>query len=651
MSYQAIARKWRPGTFGELKGQESTRKTLINAVKNDRLHHALLFSGPRGTGKTSTARILSKILRCTQLGKDLSPCGKCKDCLEISTGRNLDVLEIDGASNNGVDSIRELRDQVSFNPTSGQNKIYIIDEVHMLSTSAFNALLKTLEEPPDNVYFMMATTEPHKLPKTILSRCQRYDFKPVPIKEVYSLLETICKKEGIDYEDEALFLIAQMGEGCVRDSLSFLDQSITFSEGKLTKSEVSENIGVTDVSSYKNLLKALIHRDSQVLISELLALKESYIEPQIFLEELVLYIKNIILFKVDSDQLNHVQDYSEIQKQTYFELSQMAELEDLYILFDVCFKGSMELSRAFAPYALLEVTLLKAGTAPFYKNLTGAQAEEPNDTAKDKNLNARQALSVSSEDLKKKDQTEPLDLNSAPEISDAQETEGKEQKSLGGWHGFVFKVKELNPIVGAKLENCSYKYDAEEKSLVIKASGSVQFMEDQIRSDDFLKKVQNYLNSFWGEGIQVSYYQEKDTESEKSAGKEDGTEKEKEKEKGVEKEKTEGHGAAKNTKNDEDSSSASSFDDEHSDKSGFLESADPGPSDPGGSFSGLDLSDSGRSDQSITASEPLKKSVQEQSEIDKTERLAKLKESAQNHEVVKKLVEVYGAKITQVDEL
>ena len=166
-----------------------------------------MFTGPRGTGKTSTARILAKILRCTNLQEDSTPCGKCQDCLEISEGRSLDVLEIDGASNNGVDSIRELRDQVSFNPSSGSQKIYIIDEVHMLSTSAFNALLKTLEEPPPGVYFMMATTEVHKMPKTILSRVQRYDFKPVPLTEVISLLKEICDAEKVKYENDALFLI------------------------------------------------------------------------------------------------------------------------------------------------------------------------------------------------------------------------------------------------------------------------------------------------------------------------------------------------------------------------------------------------------------------------------------------------------------
>ena len=371
MSYKVLSRKWRPKSFADLKGQESIRTTLVNAIKNKRLHHALLFSGPRGTGKTSTARILAKILRCTNPSKDFASCNVCKDCEEVSQSRNLDVLEIDGASNNGVDSIRELRDQVNFNPTSGNNKIYIIDEVHMLSTSAFNALLKTLEEPPDNVYFMLATTEPHKIPKTILSRCQRFDFRAVPMDQVLNLLKEVCKDEGVDYEEEALFLIAQAGGGCVRDSLSFLDQAITFSEGRLIYDEVSRNIGVTEVASYKTLLEALILRQNNEVIAELLKLREKQMEPQVLLEELVVYLKNLILFKVDLKQVKALQNFSETQKLIYEELSTKADLEDLYILFDICFKGTLDMSRAFSPQAVLEVTLLKAGTSPFYRDLKG----------------------------------------------------------------------------------------------------------------------------------------------------------------------------------------------------------------------------------------------------------------------------------------
>ena len=482
MSYKVLSRKWRPKSFTDLKGQESTRTTLVNAITNKRLHHALLFSGPRGTGKTSTARILSKTLRCTNLSKDFIPCNVCKDCEEISQSRNLDVLEIDGASNNGVDSIRELTDQVNFNPTSGKNKIYIIDEVHMLSTSAFNALLKTLEEPPDNVYFMMATTEPHKIPKTILSRCQRFDFRHVPLNEVLNLLKEICKHEGVEFDEEALFLITQTSGGCVRDSLSFLDQAIAFSDGKLTFDGVSKNIGVTDVASYKALLEALISRQSDAVVSELLKLREKQTEPQVLLEELVVYIKNLILFKVDLEQVKTLQDFSETQKLIYEELSTKADLEDLYILFDICFKGTLDMSKAFSPQSILEVTLLKAGTAPFYNDLKGASKTSMQQTV------ARKLQSPSSTQVEIKAK--------APETSN---------KSLETWVGFVKKLNTLNPIIGAKLESCRYKYNSSTKKLYIKAEEKIKFMEAELKSDEFLEKVQNHLKSLWREDIEVVY--------------------------------------------------------------------------------------------------------------------------------------------------
>jgi DNA polymerase-3 subunit gamma/tau len=498
MSYKVLSRKWRPKSFQDLKGQESTRTTLVNAIKNKRLHHALLFSGPRGTGKTSTARIISKILRCTNLSENFEPCNTCKDCVEISQSRNLDVLEIDGASNNGVDSIRELRDQVNFNPTSGANKIYIIDEVHMLSTSAFNALLKTLEEPPDNVYFMMATTEPHKIPKTILSRCQRFDFRPVPLNEVLGLLKEICKDEGVEFEEEALFLIAQTGGGCVRDSLSFLDQAITFANGKLTFDEVSKNIGVTDIASYKTLIEALIAREGDAVVEELLALREKQTEPQVFLEELVVYIKNLILFKVDLEQVKSLQDFSETQKIIYEELSKKAQLEDLYILFDICFKGTLDMSRAFSPQSILEVTLLKAGTAPFYNDLKGVSETTSSSTLKKTKV-------VAAESAQGSEQKKKSIPDSSASVESKEEKSETTNKSLGGWVGFVKKVNTLNPIVGAKLESCSYSYDASSKKLYIKAGDKIKFMESELKSDEFLKKVQNYLNSLWQEGIEVAY--------------------------------------------------------------------------------------------------------------------------------------------------
>jgi len=500
MSYQVIARKWRPQSFSTLKGQSSARRTLLNAISSDRLHHALLFTGPRGTGKTSTARILSKILRCTDLQENSVPCDKCQDCLEISSGRSLDVLEIDGASNNGVDSIRELRDQVNFNPSSGSKKIYIIDEVHMLSTSAFNALLKTLEEPPSGVYFMMATTEAHKLPKTILSRVQRYDFKPVPLTEVVSLLKEICTAENVKYEDDALFLIAQMGEGSVRDSLSFLDQCIAFSDKEITKQSVIENLGVTDISHFKHLLEILLKRDTSALVGELKNITAFNIEPQTYLEELVLHIRNLILFKVDAETLKKSEVYSESEKNVYLELTSQVNLEDLYILFDICFKGTVELTRSFNPGALLDVTLLKAGTSPFYEDLLGAAQN---------GASPSQAVQKKTLELKVKDNT-PRPIPAAGKVVTVK-TENKTveaapaDQAVNDWRGFVAKVKGLNPVIGSKLEVCSHKLDQSAQVLSLSVDDKNSFLRDQVKEPKFIETVQNYLKSFWSESLVVQY--------------------------------------------------------------------------------------------------------------------------------------------------
>lgn len=496
MSYQVIARKWRPQSFQTLKGQSAARRTLLNAMASDRLHHALLFTGPRGTGKTSTARILSKILRCTDIQKNFTPCDKCQDCTEISMGRSLDVLEIDGASNNGVDSIRELRDQVSFNPSSGSKKIYIIDEVHMLSTSAFNALLKTLEEPPQGVYFMMATTEAHKLPKTILSRCQRYDFKPVPFTEVIDLLKEICDSDKVEYEEDALFLIAQMGEGSVRDSLSFLDQCTTFADGKITKESVVENLGVTDITHFKHLLDILIARDTSKLVEELKHIQNFNIEPQTYLEDLVLHIKNLILFKVDGASLAKSEAYSEAEKNTYLDLAPKTDLEDLYILFDICFKGTVDLTKSFNPRALLEITLLKSGTAPYYSDLldTGESVAAP--VKKVQQASAPQkAMPVQ----------KPVEKQVSKPVAKAAETAAPTAQGPKNWKSFVTQVKTLNPVVGSKLEVCTYRLDKENKVLHLSVDHKNSFLKDQVKTPDFLTMVQNYFKSFWGDDMQVVY--------------------------------------------------------------------------------------------------------------------------------------------------
>ena len=260
MSYEVLARKWRPLTFDDVVGQEHISRTLKKAVETNRVSHAYLFSGPRGCGKTSTARILARVINCDKV-KDGNPCNQCASCQAVLKGTHLDVMEIDGASHTGVESVRELQESIGFTPSQGRNKVYVIDEVHMLSTHAFNALLKTLEEPPAHVYFIFATTSPNKIPDTIKSRCQRHHFKRLENSEIAGQLEFICKKEKVKYEADALRLLARKADGSMRDGTSLLDQCVTASGGNVTAVAVRGILGLIDQEKILALVDAVASGD------------------------------------------------------------------------------------------------------------------------------------------------------------------------------------------------------------------------------------------------------------------------------------------------------------------------------------------------------------------------------------------------------
>ena len=299
-NYQIFARKFRPQTFEEVIGQEPVTTTLKNAISKGRVAQSFLFTGSRGVGKTSTARIFAKALNCEK-GPSPATCNQCSICIEITQGSDLDILEIDGASNNSVDEIRTLRENVKFKPARGRFKVYIIDEVHMLSTGAFNALLKTLEEPPEHVKFIFATTEVHKVPLTILSRCQRFNFRRIPTDEIAAKLKEIAKQEKIKVNDRALFVIAKSSEGSLRDAEGLLDQLASFGDGEVNESDINFSLGLTDSDVYFSLLESLRNKEAKAVISTLAGVAEQGKDLLQFTKGLIEIFRNILVLQVGSD--------------------------------------------------------------------------------------------------------------------------------------------------------------------------------------------------------------------------------------------------------------------------------------------------------------------------------------------------------------
>lgn len=503
LSYQVIARRYRPQELDELIGQEHVRQTLLNALKSDRLHHALIFSGPRGTGKTSTARILAKTIRCPNV-KDYVPCHVCKECEDIASGRSLDVIEIDGASHNGVDSVRELRDSVGFMPSSGSKKIYIIDEVHMLSTSAFNALLKTLEEPPAHVLFIFATTEIHKLPATILSRCQRFDFRRIQTKVIAEHLAKICKQENINADPEALWSIARLGDGSMRDSQSLLDQSILFTNSELTAEKVAKVLGLIDRSLLFETLSAVMNRDHDVLLTILKRLLDSGFDPKIFVQSLLEQVRNLLILQTFSSKQETLIDLADSEIAQLKTLSGSFSNEDLHLLFDMTLKGANDLARANDPLLVLEMLLLRMAEAPRIKDLAemmksgGSAATSAVTKPKPATATVAVKKMVESKGIEPANTAPPT-----PSVRTATSPTPPADAPLEvRWKDVVEKIKAVNGMVGAQLENCSL-LSADNSKVILSVPEKLKFLFDKLNQPDFKKKVANYLSTFWGAQYQI----------------------------------------------------------------------------------------------------------------------------------------------------
>jgi DNA polymerase-3 subunit gamma/tau len=367
MSYQVFARKWRPQVFEDVVGQGHITKTLQNAIATNRLAHAFLFSGPRGVGKTTTARILAKALNCKE-GPTPTPCGKCDPCLETAAGTSVDVIEIDGASNRGIEHIRELRETVKYAPVGGKYKVYVIDEVHMLTNEAFNALLKTLEEPPPHVIFIFATTEPQKIPATIHSRCQRYGFKRIALTEIASKLREITDKEGIKVSDQGLNLIARAAEGSMRDSQSLLDQAVSYSGMEIRNEDLQAILGAVAQETLKTFADGLLARDASGLLRQIDTLMAQGQDMRQFLAGVVEHIRNLIITRIAKDA-GPIIELPAADQETIKQQAAGTDTERLVMLFDSLSRTLEEMRWSPHQRFTLEVGLVKACSVATLKPL------------------------------------------------------------------------------------------------------------------------------------------------------------------------------------------------------------------------------------------------------------------------------------------
>ncbi|MBD3160999.1 MAG: DNA polymerase III subunit gamma/tau, partial [Candidatus Eisenbacteria bacterium] len=453
MSYLVLALKWRPQTFDEVAGQEAISQTLKNAIRTGRTAHAYLFTGPRGVGKTSTARILAKALNCEQ-GPTPDPCNRCDPCREITSGRSLDVLEIDGASNRGIDDIRELRESVRYAPASGRVKVYIIDEVHMLTPDAFNALLKTLEEPPGHVVFVLATTEPLKVPATIVSRCQRYDFSRLRLRDTVQRMQAICESEGVEIAEEALSLIGRRSEGSMRDALTLLDQVIASGRTPIDGPAVAEALGIAGRDLYFSLSEAVLDGDARRAMA---LLGEAYADGQNLqevAEELVAHLRNLMLLCLH-DGLDDLVDATDAERDRYREQASRTKPADLIRQLHIAIETAVRMRRSAFPRVLLELALAEICLLPrsvdlaeWIRKLPAGRSEPPGTGSGGGGTEPSQETTKRT---KSAEPTETTDRAGSRETGGPPEEAAGAAEPEGDWERVVARVRRRKPALAASL--------------------------------------------------------------------------------------------------------------------------------------------------------------------------------------------------------
>ena len=474
MAYQVVARKWRPQRFDEVVGQDHVTSTLKYAILNKRTAPVYLFTGIRGTGKTTLARIMVKALNCTDLGADGEPCNKCECCREIAEGRSPDVVEIDGASNNSVEDVRDIKENISYSPVKSKFKVYIIDEVHMLSKSAFNALLKTLEEPPAHTVFILATTDPQKIPTTVLSRCQRYDLKRLSLDDVAHQLAKILDSERKEYDMEALYAIAREGEGSMRDSQTILEQLITFGGGKVTETEISMILGTSDKHQLRGIIESVAKHDSEKALSFVRDIYKSGKSVEKAARDILSLLHNILLFS-ELKNSSFVEAPAE-ETEWIKSCAELASTPDWLRLFRF-WNGEYDgIKNSDFSLMLFEVAVITACSFPlmsdfknFAKNIASAALSVP------QNSETAEKKTVESAELTPKKIVKTQETLETPQIS-AGNTEKnvvkteKQAPKKDFWRDFVESFNKKDAFLYARLQSLPYSEDDSSVSVTVNLS-------------------------------------------------------------------------------------------------------------------------------------------------------------------------------------
>ena len=504
--HKALYRVYRPKNFSDVIGQEHIVRTLKNQIENNNVGHAYLFCGTRGTGKTSTAKIFSRAVNCTNLHND-EPCNECENCREILEDKTMDVVEIDAASNNSVDDIRELRENVKYSPAKAKYKVYIIDEVHMLSQGAFNALLKTLEEPPSYVIFILATTEPHKIPATILSRCQRFDFKRVTVKDISSRMRYICEKEGIEADEKALNLIARNSQGALRDALSILDQCISFEGNKISYNDVIELLGSVNIEQLFDLAESIIKEDTR---KSLQILNDFIIwgkDVRNLVNDLIDHFRNLMVCKISND----LDEIISLPEETIDLLKQQAETIDtnnLIRILNILSEAQDGMKISSNPRVLMEVTMMKIAQPMFdeskealIKRIENLEQKIESGNIKVNHISTNQTVDNFKENNQQNNNT-----------VEKQEDENIEYENLKGddiklveksWKKILQKMKEdKNQVIRALLQDVD-SFNISEDTLYIIFTDNYSFAKSRLDSPVTIQYVEKVIREVLNRSFSV----------------------------------------------------------------------------------------------------------------------------------------------------